>query len=77
MTRSELDHAAHEILQANGQSQDTKLPYFDHISGYELQDYTQRSAELGERSDSSSPDVIVAPDPNEDGKQETVYITTL
>lgn len=75
MTRAELDHAAHEILQANGQSQDTKLPYFDHISGYELQDYTQRSAE--DRSSDSTPDVIIAPDPHEDGKQEAVYITTL
>lgn len=75
MTRAELDHAAHEILQANGQSQDTKLPYFDHISGYELQDYTQRSGD--ERSGSITPNVIIAPDPADDGKQEAVYITTL
>ncbi|XP_022081221.1 voltage-dependent L-type calcium channel subunit alpha-1D-like [Acanthaster planci] len=42
MSQSEMDAAAHRLIQANQQG-DTSLPYFDHLGGYELQDYTQRS----------------------------------
>ncbi|XP_041459338.1 voltage-dependent L-type calcium channel subunit alpha-1D-like isoform X6 [Lytechinus variegatus] len=55
MTQAELDSAAHRILfpkdkMANvpvvtttSTSVDTQLPYFDHLGGYELRDYTRRS----------------------------------
>ena len=42
MSQSEMDEAAHRLLQAN--QGETPLPYFDHLGGYELQDYTQRSS---------------------------------
>ena len=54
MTQAELDSAAHRLLFAKDKpssvpvvtttSTDTQLPYFDHLGGYELRDYTCRSA---------------------------------
>ncbi|XP_038067555.1 voltage-dependent L-type calcium channel subunit alpha-1D-like isoform X3 [Patiria miniata] len=64
MSQSEMDEAAHRLIQAN--QGETPLPYFDHLGGYELQDYTQRSSpherdqshegRLRRNSDSSDPE---------------------
>eukprot|EP00057_Strongylocentrotus_purpuratus_P015657 XP_011670131.1 PREDICTED: voltage dependent calcium channel L-type isoform X4 [Strongylocentrotus purpuratus] len=54
MTQAQLDSAAHRILFPKDKlanvpvvtttvTQDTQLPYFDHLGGYELRDYTRRS----------------------------------
>lgn len=62
MTQNELDSAAHRLIYAKDKnnpsvpivtttasSTDTRLPYFDHLGGYELRDYTCRS-ERGRRN---------------------------
>ncbi|XP_072181814.1 voltage-dependent L-type calcium channel subunit alpha-1D-like [Diadema setosum] len=60
MTQAELDSAAHRLLFAKDNpasvpvvkttstSVDTQLPYFDHLGGYELRDYTRRSGREGD-----------------------------
>ncbi|XP_033105567.1 voltage-dependent L-type calcium channel subunit alpha-1D-like [Anneissia japonica] len=74
MTQEELDQAAHKLLKEK--QTDTKLPYFDHLGGYELKDYTQRSPKSSarrRRRNSDSPD-----DSSHDGRdQDTEYVTTL
>ncbi|XP_071784403.1 voltage-dependent L-type calcium channel subunit alpha-1D-like isoform X3 [Asterias amurensis] len=85
MTHIEIDEAAHKLIQAN--QGETPLPYFDHLSGYELQDYTQRSSPhertpLGEGrlhldSESSEPESEDEKPIATDPEQDMVYVTTL
>ncbi|XP_071960409.1 voltage-dependent L-type calcium channel subunit alpha-1D-like isoform X3 [Antedon mediterranea] len=74
LTQQELDKAAHELIK--DKQTDTKLPYFDHLGGYELRDYTQRSPSSTARRrrlNSDSPD-----DSSNDGRDpDTEYVTTL
>ncbi len=78
MTPEEMDEAAHQIIRSR-HTRDTQLPYFDHLSGYELKDYTQRS--LQQRRDfqslSREPTLTSSGSDDPDTDQEMVYVTTL
>ncbi|XP_070559615.1 voltage-dependent L-type calcium channel subunit alpha-1D-like isoform X5 [Ptychodera flava] len=67
MSQAEMDEAALEIMSSD--SSIANVSYFDHLGGYELQDYTQRSA--GERT--LSQDYL----DSDDLEDEMVYVTTL
>ena len=81
MTPEEMDEAAHHLMRTKQRNKDTQLPYFDHLSGYELRDYTQRS--LQHRRDlrqlSREPTLTSnsSDDDDSDEQQEMVYVTTL
>ncbi|XP_077996994.1 muscle calcium channel subunit alpha-1-like [Glandiceps talaboti] len=67
MSKAEMDEAAMEIMSSD--SSIANVSYFDHLGGYELQDYTQRSA--GERT--LSQEYLDSDDLDDD----MVYVTTL
>ena len=82
MTPEEMDEAARRLMRTKQRNKDTQLPYFDHLSGYELRDYTQRS--LQNRRDlrqlSREPTLTSHSsddDDDSDEQQEMVYVTTL
>lgn len=78
MTPAEMDQAAHHLIKSG--CHNTQLPYFDHLSGYELKDYTQRSLR-GDRTNRvlQMEPVITGGSSSEgdENEQEMVYVTTL
>ena len=74
-TQEELDKAAHELIHSSGSSSNAKMPYYEHLGGYsmqEMKDYNQYSSRddiinRGKRGYSEE----------EDTDDQMVYVTTL
>lgn len=84
MTQEEMDRAARELLRKSYNpgsppsptSPDHKLPYYDHLGGYSMQDIRDYN-QYSQQDDLLPPKHGYGEDLSDDADDQMVYVTTL